>query len=245
MLIVAGALPAAQAKLLGIPESWESEIMHRYTFVVVVGDDVKLLGDGDFARPTMPMSLNVAGRYAWAWLLQHDGQVQLACSAGLTPHAPSDDEPASATDASGGAALLRAWVNTLKRHRVIDADAQVPLTSATQMDLPLTGALAHEGVANRTLLIGPAGGFYSACAEDIYPACWSAMYAAEVARKALTEPHLQDALGAFRHKWRTTLGDYLRGPQQNLRFLLPMVYRNQVMTTRLAEAILSGKSVVR
>jgi hypothetical protein len=41
------------------------------------------------------------------------------------------------------------------------------------------------------------------------------------------------------------LGDYLRGPQQNLRFLLPMVYRNQKMTTRLTEAILTGKSVVR
>ena len=43
----------------------------------------------------------------------------------------------------------------------------------------------------------------------------------------------------------TTLGDYLRGPQQNLRFLLPLVYRNPVMTARLTESILQGKSVVR
>ena len=42
-----------------------------------------------------------------------------------------------------------------------------------------------------------------------------------------------------------TLGDYLRGPQQNLRFLLPLVYRNAIMTARLADAILLGKSVVR
>ena len=65
------------------------------------------------------------------------------------------------------------------------------------------------------------------------------------AKKALKEPHLQDAIKPYRQKWRTTLGDYLRGPQQNLRFLLPLVYRNQVMTTRLSESILLGKSVVR
>jgi len=52
-------------------------------------------------------------------------------------------------------------------------------------------------------------------------------------------------LSPYRQQWRTTLGDYLRGPQQNLRFLLPMVYRNPKMTARLTEAILTGKSVVR
>jgi flavin-dependent dehydrogenase len=111
--------------------------------------------------------------------------------------------------------------------------------------LPLAGALNHEGVANRTLLIGPAGGFYSACGEDIYPNCWSAIFAADALKKALKEPHLQDALQPYRQKWGATLGDYLRGPQQNLRFLLPLVYRNPVMTSRMAEAILHGKSVIR
>ncbi len=100
-------------------------------------------------------------------------------------------------------------------------------------------------MANRTLLVGPAGGFYSACGEDVYPGCWSAVFAADVLRAALRQPHLQDALGEYRHVWRTTLGDYLRGPQQNLRLLLPLVYRNPVMTARLAEAILLSKSVVR
>ena len=103
----------------------------------------------------------------------------------------------------------------------------------------------QRSLANRTLLIGPAGGFYSATGEDIYPNCWSAVFAAEILKKALREPHLQDALQSYRHKWRTTLGDYLRGPQQNLRYLLPLVYRNQRMTDRIAEAILWGKSVVR
>ena len=80
------------------------------------------------------------------------------------------------------------------------------LDAIRSIDLPLAGALAHEGVANRTLLVGPAGGFYSACTEDIYPNCWSAIYAADSLKKALKEPHLQDALQAYRHRWRTTLG---------------------------------------
>ena len=109
----------------------------------------------------------------------------------------------------------------------------------------LLALLGKAFVANRTLLIGPAGGFYTACAEDIYPTFWSALHAVEVAKKALKEKHVQDALQPYRQRWGSTLGDYLRGPQQNLRFLLPLVYRNSIMTARLTEAILSGKSVVR
>jgi hypothetical protein len=44
---------------------------------------------------------------------------------------------------------------------------------------------------------------------------------------------VQDLGGIPSHDRRTTLKDYLRWPQQNLRFPLPLVYRNQVMTTRL------------
>jgi flavin-dependent dehydrogenase len=133
----------------------------------------------------------------------------------------------------------------LRAHQILTGKAAIAVEEAESLDLPLAAALAHEGVANRTLLIGPAGGFFSACSEDIYPNCWSAVFAADAVKKALKEPHLQDALQPYRHRWRTTLGDYLRGPQQNLRFLLPLVYRNQVMTTRLTESILLGKSVVR
>ena len=67
------------------------------------------------------------------------------------------------------------------------------------------------------------------------------------ARTWLWLPRDSSAVAGARDRlaWRTTLGDYLRGPQQNLRFLLPLVYRNQVMTARLSESILMGKSVVR
>ncbi len=143
------------------------------------------------------------------------------------------------------AELLGHWAELLRKAGTLNGKGELPLDDAESMDVPFAGALMHEGVGNRTLLVGPAGGFYSACCEDIYPNCWSATHAADALKKALKEPHLQDALQSYRHRWRTTLGDYLRGPQQNFRFLLPLVYRNQVMTTRLTEAILLGKSVVR
>src|SRR6185437_5674552 len=170
----------------------------------------------------------------WGWVLPGNKCVQLAV-----------EQPVETLSKFGHKELLATWVDMLRRNEILQCKGDVPIESAEYMDLPLAGALAHEGVANRTLLIGPAGGFYSACGEDIYPNCWSAIYAADAVKKALKEQHLQDALHPYRHRWRTTLGDYLRGPQQNLRFLLPMIYRNQKMTARLSESILLGKSVVR
>jgi flavin-dependent dehydrogenase len=141
-------------------------------------------------------------------------------------------------------AAIDHWAKVLRGHGLLKGDG-LPQSDLETVELPLAGALERECVASRTLLIGPAGGFYAASAEDIYPNCWSAVYAAEVLRKALKERHLQDALQPYRQRWGATLGEYLRGPQQNLRFPLPLIYRNQAMTQRLAESILLGKQVVR
>jgi flavin-dependent dehydrogenase len=230
VLLLGGSLPASQQALLGLPDEWDPGVMHRYSLVRFKGRQAPDRG----SRPVLPMSLDLHSKLNWAWLLPHDTQVQLAV-----------EQPLIERDIVPPAQLLQDWADVLAKHEVLPAARTVQARSVISMDLPLAGALAHEGVANRTLLIGPAGGFYSASGEDIYPNCWSAVFAADVVRKALKERHLQDALQPFRHKWRTTLGEYLRGPQQNLRFLLPLVYRNQMMTDRLAESILLGKSVVR
>jgi flavin-dependent dehydrogenase len=229
-LVLAGALSDGQQRMLGLPEEWERGIVRRYSHVRL--KNAKAVDFGN--RPLMPMSLDLAGRLSWAWLLPGDGQTQLAVEQPIETVA--EYEPSK---------LLSHWAGVLHGHGVLPKALTINPSTVETLDLPLGGALAHEGVANRTLLIGPAGGFYSASGEDVYPNCWSAIYAAEVLKKALRETHLQDAIQAYRQRWRTTLGDYLRGPQQNLRFLLPLVYRNQVMTNRLAEAILTGKSVVR
>lgn len=230
VLVLGGELPVPQQKLLGLPESWGPDVVHRYTFLRLKGAKWATLGN----RPIVPMSLDLGHQLLWAWLLPFDGGVQLAV-----------EQPIETVGRYKPTDLLRQWVDVLRKHDVLKAAGEVPVEDAETIDAPFAGALAHEGVANRTLLIGPAGGFFAATGEDLYPNSWSAVFAADVIKKALREPHLQDALQPYRQKWRTTLGDYLRGPQQNLRFLLPLVYRNQVMTDRLAEAILLGKSLVR
>jgi flavin-dependent dehydrogenase len=230
VLVLSGTLDAAHQKMLGLPESWGADVVHRYTYVRLPG--TKWADTGQ--RPTMPMSLNLKETLCWGWLLPGPKSMQLAV-----------EQPLEALAHVRPADLLAHWAGVLRAANILTAGREVPLDQAESIDLPLAGALAQEGVANRTLLIGPAGGFYSACTEDIYPNCWSALFAADAVKKALKEPHLQDALQPYRAKWRTTLGEYLRGPQQNFRFLLPLVYRNDVMTTRLTECILLGKSVVR
>jgi hypothetical protein len=230
MLVLAGLPTEPEGKVLGLPDAWGPDVVHRYTFVKLPGTKWADLG----TRPVIPMSLNLRDMLCWAWLLPCEKGMQIAV-----------EQPVETLNQANPIELLGHWVSVLRTHQILNGKPEVPLDQAQSIDLPLGGALAHEGLANRTLLIGPAGGFYSATSEDMYPNCWSAIYAADAVKKALKEVHLQDALQPYRHKWRTTLGDYLRGPQQNLRFLLPLVYRNPVMTSRLTESILLGKSVVR
>ena len=229
-LVLAGNLGEQQHKMLGMPEEWEHGVVHRYTFVKLKGARMPDLG----GRPLMPMSLDLKGHLTWAWLMAGPRMMQMAV-----------EQPGDTVATNPPNELLRHWARVLSAHGVFKSPLEIDDSEIEYMDLPFGGALAHEGVGNRTLLVGPIGGFYSATGEDVYPCCWSAIHAADVLKKSLKEPFLQDAIQAYRQKWRTTLGDYLRGPQQNLRFLLPLVYRNQVMTNRLAEAILVGKSVVR
>lgn len=229
VLVLGGLLAESHQKVLGLPESWGTDVVHRYTYVKLTGAKWADLG----GRPTMPMSLNLKETLCWGWLLPGPKGMVLAV-----------EQPIEALSQMRPPELLAHWARVLRANDILKRD-DLPLETAESLDLPLAGALAHEGVANRTLLVGPAGGFYSACTEDIYPNCWSAVFAADAIKKALKEQHLQDALQPYRSKWRTTLGEYLRGPQQNFRFLLPLVYRNEVMTTRLTECILLGKSVVR
>ncbi len=231
MLMVGGKLPKHQQKQLGIPADWPPDVLRQYSFIrLPVGQSL----DDASTSSNIIMNLNLNRQLWLGWFMAHEDHVQLAV-----------EHPIEATGGESSSALMAHWGNVLGGHGVLKRDVKLHLDTMRSMPQPFAGALAHEGVANRTLLIGPAGGFFSAYGEDLYPNCWSAVYAADVGRKALKEKHLQDALHPYRHRWRTTVGHYLRGPQQDLRFLLPLVYRNPVMTDRLAESILTGKSVVR
>ena len=229
-LIVAGMLPSSQRQTLGIPDALESATVYRCAAVHLKPATFPEVGDRAVAATCLDFDQPGAG----AWLLPAKPSVQLLVHEILRPGAPQS-----------WPRLLTDWAATLVRHGLMERSVRVSPDWAETFDLPLAGALSLEGVANRTLLIGPAGGFYASSGEDVYPGCWSAVFAVEVLRKALRERHLQDALQPYRQVWRTTLGQYLRGPQQNLKLLVPLAYRNEVMAARLAESILLGRSLVR
>jgi flavin-dependent dehydrogenase len=229
-VLLAGEAPDEMARAMGLADAFPADEMRRYSFLRLRGGKWTDLGP----KPLLPMSLDLDRQLTWAWLLPGVDEVQLAV-----------EQPLNTVSRIPPRQLMGKWAEVLRRHGVLKSDEQIPLDAIESIDVPAGGALSREIVANRTLLFGPAGGFYSASLEDLYPNCWSAVFAADAVCQALKERHLQDALQPYRQQWGATLGEYLRGPQQNLRFLLPLVYRNPVMTARMAESILQGKSVVR
>ena len=93
-------------------------------------------------------------------------------------------------------------------------------------------------IAKHTLLVGEAGGFVAAGQQrralprDVVRSVgwrrWS--------RPPSTGKRSQDKLMTFEQRWRTTMADYLRPPNTDMQFLLPLVFSNQPMADRLAAA---------
>jgi flavin-dependent dehydrogenase len=99
-------------------------------------------------------------------------------------------------------------------------------------------------VGKRSLLIGEAGGFVCALSgEGLYPAIGSAALAVETCVEALAAAHLQDALADFDSAWRREMVEYLRLPNVDLRFLLPLVFSNEQMARKLAGAFVCGENI--
>lgn len=111
--------------------------------------------------------------------------------------------------------------------------------------IPVGMAIELEShVGKRSLLVGDAGGFAASISyEGIYPGMWSAAVATEVIADAAAGETGQDILGEFDGRWRLAMADYLRMPNTDLHFLLPLVFSNQQMADRMAAAILSGKNI--
>ena len=128
---------------------------------------------------------------------------------------------------------------------LVPAGTRLKPNTAVPYATPAGGALETEShVAKRTLAIGDAGGFLAAVSnEAIYPAVWSAELASQVVHDALTDGHLQDGLARFDTLWRTTMADYLRMPNTDVRFLWPLVFSNQQMADKMAAAFLTGQNI--
>lgn len=110
---------------------------------------------------------------------------------------------------------------------------------------PARSALEVDShVDKRTLLIGDAGGFVSETnGEGIYPAIWSARLAVQCIMAAAGSTHPQDELRQFSTAWRSTMADYLRAPNTDVHFLLPLIFSNQQMADRMAAAFWTGQNI--
>lgn len=166
------------------------------------------------------VQLHVGGSEAAATARLHD-LLASAVERRLLPAAPCLE--AAAADAPGADDVLRITARPAPHRFALDMDSHV---------------------GKRSLLIGDAGGFCCQVSrEGIYPAVWSARIAADTILRALPMGHAQDELRGFSAAWRTTMADYLRPPNTDLQFLLPLIFTNQRMADRLAAAIWNGRNI--
>ena len=130
-------------------------------------------------------------------------------------------------------------------HEVIPIDLSEQARTMEVVRSPASVALDMDShVGKHTLVIGDAGGFVSAVSnEGIYPAMWSARIAAEITDTALKSAHSQDELMAFDSSWRMQMADYLRPPNTDSQFLIPLVFSNQPMADRMGAAFFSGENI--
>jgi flavin-dependent dehydrogenase len=130
-------------------------------------------------------------------------------------------------------------------HGIVPADLCNEAVAERLVRSPAAEALDMDShVGKHTLLIGDAGGFISAASnEGVYPAMWSAWIAADIADTALGIQHSQDALMSFDSRWRIEMADYLRSPNTDIQFLLPLIFSNQPMADRMGAAFFQGENI--
>lgn len=110
-----------------------------------------------------------------------------------------------------------------------------PVAAALDMDTHIT---------KHCMVIGDAGGFIAAVSQEgLFPAIWSAQIAADVVDEALRSRHSQDVLKSFDTAWRMKMANYLRSPNTDPQFLVPLVFTNQPMADRMAAAFFSGENI--
>ena len=140
---------------------------------------------------------------------------------------------------------LRAAAASASRKGALPAELVIPESALRWRPAPGRPALEFDShVGKHCLRIGDAGGFISAAShEGIYPAMWSAQLASAVLSQALGSRHPQDALHKFDSQWRMTMAEYLRLPNADTQFLLPLIFTNQQMADRMAAACWRGENI--
>ena len=67
--------------------------------------------------------------------------------------------------------------------------------------------------------------------------------AGEVIETALAAPTSQDALMTFDTRWRLEMAEYLRMPNTDMEFLIPLIFSNPPMADRVTNAFFLGENI--
>ncbi|MFQ5428931.1 MAG: NAD(P)/FAD-dependent oxidoreductase [Phycisphaerae bacterium] len=122
----------------------------------------------------------------------------------------------------------------------------LPIDPREVFDRPVPRGVALDletHVGKRSVVIGDAGGFVAALSQQgLLPAIWSASLAVETCAEAMESSQPQDALAEFDRRWREEMVTFLRLPNVDLRFVLPLVFSNSRMATKMARAFLLGEN---
>lgn len=143
------------------------------------------------------------------------------------------------------AAALCATAGKLAAAGLIASKDAIDPANVVLRPAPARSALEIDShIEKRCLLIGEAGGFIGETSgEGIYPAAWSARIATDILIAATDSPHPQDRLREYSTTWRTTMADYLRPPNTDVHFLLPLIFSNRQMADRMAAAFWRGQNI--
>ncbi len=231
----------------------EADAVHGRLLVVATGRESALLEQLHLPRESIP-----AG-----WRAAHvetdegipPGEARLAVILGLDDSggfgmiAIGKERASVSVQIAAGTDSVVAAITTLCKQAaqqgILNVDLSHQAARSKAVMTPAAVSLEMEThVAKRTLIIGDAGGFVSATSgEGIYPAIWSARIAADVIHEALDSPSPQDVLMQFNTRWRTQMAEYLRPPNTDAQYILPLVFTNQPMADKMGAAFFSGENI--
>lgn len=148
-------------------------------------------------------------------------------------------------DADAGVSRFEQTLDWGKTDGILPADLKIDSNEQVYRKIPRGLALDMETHgAKRSLVVGDAGGFVATLShEGLYPAIWSADLAVETCANAMKSSHPQDTLADFDNRWRQEMVEYLRLPNVDLRFLMPLMFSNEQMAQKLARAFLYGENL--
>ncbi len=142
-------------------------------------------------------------------------------------------------------ARLSTLVGALQRANILPATLPLAKAKGAVWHPPAGVALELDThVAKRCLLTGTAGGFADCITgATLMPTVRSCLLAAEEAAAALGSPDPQDRLMHFKTSWRRHLAEFLRPPNTSLAMLMPLLFVNNKIVAKFADALLHGESI--